>query len=304
MIPKRIHFTKLTSAGNDFVLLDNTKGVFDDLIASDLLPEFVCRICKRGLAVGADGVIFACQLGGVGGVDIVARFLEPDGSEAQLCGNGTACFTYWAVSSGLVPGPELRLLTAAGTAKGTFDTEDRGRVEVCVPNPRDLAMGIEVDINGKTWQLDYLHNGVPHVIAFVDQLDTLDVAHLGSVIRHHPRFQPQGVNANFVEVLDVGHIAIRTFEFGVEAETLACGTGSAAAAIISCLRFDWPQAYRLAEKSTVVNVRSGEHLHICFICETGDRITDVCLDTRARAIYDAELRPEFMAELHTLVSTQ
>jgi len=297
MLPERIQFSKLNAGGNDFICLDNTAGAFGRVLSSPFLAEFVRRLCRRGVSVGADGVIMACGLGSQGGVDVVARFLEPDGSEAELCGNGTACFTYWLVTKGLVAGPEVRILTAAGMATGRLDGADRQQVVVCVPDPRDPEMDVTIDVAGEEWQVDCLHTGVPHAVAFVDRLEDLDVDYWGPGIRRHPRFQPRGVNANFVQVLDVGRIAIRTFEFGVEDETLACGTGSAAAAIISCLRFGWPEPYRTGKEAVQVTVRGGETLQVWFVCNEGNRISDVCLETRVRAVYEAELRAEFMSEL-------
>jgi len=105
---------------------------------------------------------------------------------------------------------------------------------------------------------------------------------------------PPGVNANFVQILGTGHIAVRTFEFGVEAETLACGTGSAAAAILATLRCDWPKEFRRAERPVKVRVRSGDELLVSFICKDGAQATDVCMETRVRPVYNAELRDEFL----------
>ncbi len=292
MIPQRIPFTKMSAVGNDFICLDNTDGGFDVLLQSEDLSPFVRHLCHRGLSVGADGVVFACERGSGDGIDIVARFLEPDGSEAELCGNGTACFTRWAIALGLAAGPEVRILTAAGTATGRLNGD--GRVRVCVPDPRDLRTGIELDVKGETWRLDYLHTGVPHAIAFVDAIEHLDIDHWGPGVRHHPYFAPRGVNANFVRVLDVGRIALRTYEFGVEAETLACGTGSAAAAILAALRHDWPDRFLDGSDAVEVEVAGGETLKVWFVKGPDDSITDVCLETLPVPIYEGELSPQLL----------
>jgi len=292
-----VQFTKLTAAGNDFICIDNTDGKFDRFLVSDRLRPWISALCRRGLGVGADGVIFAGERGTGGGVDICARFLEPDGSEAELCGNGTACFTWWCLEKGLVSGPEVRVLTAAGTAIGKAINGQPGRVRVCVPDPRDLELGIRVEVKGEPWELDYVVTGVPHAVTYVEDVAKLDVAHWGPGIRYHPRFAPRGVNANFVEVLDTGLLAIRTFEFGVEAETMACGTGSAAAAITACLTRNWPKAFRKGDRPVRVRVRGGETLLIWFVCHDGQRVTDVCLETRAQAVYEGRVRPEFHLEV-------
>lgn len=297
MIPRPIRFAKLNSAGNDFICIDNTQGRLDALLTCRNCGQAIRALCRRGLSIGADGAILACQLGSGPGVDIVARFLEPDGSEANLCGNGTACFTYWAVTEGLVAGPEVQILTKAGTAQGRIDQEDPRRVRVCVPDPNDLTTDLTVDTRGQKWMLDYVDTGVPHAIAYVSDLNSVDVGRWGRLIRHHPRFAPRGANANFVEILDIGRIAVRTFEFGVEAETLACGTGSAAAAILTALREDWPAGYRTGSQPVTVVTRSGDELLVWFTCRDGVSVTDVCLETRVRPVYKGELYDAFVDEL-------
>lgn len=294
-----IYFHKLHSAGNDFVCVDNLDGRFDELIQDGHMDMFVRRICQRGLGVGADGLILACERGTGGGVDVIARFLEPDGSEAKLCGNGTACFTYWCVKHGLLDGPEVTILTGAGTATGRLLTDQPlGSVRVCVPNPRDLQWGIELQVEGESLTVDYVDTGVPHVVIFPDApLETVDVHKLGKTIRHHPRFAPEGVNANFVEVLSEGNIAVRTFEFGVEAETLACGTGSAASAIVTALKRRWPKEYLIGDKPVSVRVKGGV-LKVWFELNTTGNVTDVCLETRVVPVYEARLSPEFLKIMH------
>ena len=299
-IPDHIDFTKMTAGGNDFVCIDNTTGKYDDLINSPLLPEFIRSICRRGLSVGADGVLFACERGSADGIDIVARFMEPDGSEARLCGNGTACFTYWSLAKRLVTGPKVTILTAAGTAQAQPEPDNPRRIRVCVPNPRGLEMGIEIEAAGAHWTLDKIDTGVPHAVIFVNDLEDLDVAHAGPAIRHHPRFAPLGgVNANFTSIIREGEIAVRTFEFGVEAETLACGTGCTAAAIIGCLRHKWSAEYCDGSRPIRVRVRGGELLRIWFTLQDDGSVVDVCLETGARPIYDGVLRSEFLRELNS-----
>lgn len=291
-----IHFHKLHSAGNDFVCIDNLDGRFNELISDGRMDQFVRSICRRGLGVGADGLILACERGNGVGVDIIARFLEPDGSEAKLCGNGTACFTYWCVSQGLIDGPEVTILTGAGTATGRIlKDQPLGSVRVCVPNPRHLMWGIELMAGGRSWTVDYADTGVPHAVIFPDEpIDSVDVDEYGPAIRHHPQFAPEGVNANFVDVLSEGHIAVRTFEFGVEAETLACGTGSAASAIIAALKNRWPKEYLTGEKPVNVRVRGGGVLKVWFELNADGNVTDVCLETRVVPVFDARLSSEFL----------
>jgi diaminopimelate epimerase len=123
----------------------------------------------------------------------------------------------------------------------------------------------------------------------------LDVRRAGELLRRHPAFGPRGVNVNFTEILDIGRIAVRTFEFGVEDETLACGTGCSSAAFVTALREQWPDRYLSGSDPVLVDVRGGETLKVWFIARPADNvIEDVCLETRVRAVYDGVMRPEFL----------
>lgn len=298
LLPDVVMFTKMTAGGNDFVCIDNTRGEYDRLLVSPKLRQFVSTLCRRGLCVGADGVIFACGQGSGQGVDIIARFLEPDGSEARLCGNGTACFAYWCLTENLVPGPKVDILTAAGTAQAYPNAEDCSRIRVCVPRPHSLRLGQEVKACGRTWQVHTIDTGVPHAVLFVRDVERVDVSRCGAAIRHHPAFAERGgVNANFTQVLGVGRLKVRTFEFGVEAETLACGTGSTAAAIVAALSRQWPAPFLSGVEPVLVSVRGEETLRIWFTQKPDGSIVDVCLETRARSIYTGILRSELVHEV-------
>jgi len=301
LLPDQISFTKMSAGGNDFVCIDNTSGLYTKLMKTPAGGVFISTICRRGLSIGADGVVFACQKGDGTGIDVVARFMEPDGSEARLCGNGTACFAYWCMDKGIVNGPEVNILTAAGTAYACRNSEDPSRIRVCVPNPQGLQLDVRIEAAGRPWLIHVLDTGVPHAVIFVDRLQEVAVTRYGYAIRRHSRFASMGgVNANFTQIIDVGHIAVRTFEFGVEAETLACGTGSAAAAIISAIRNGWQQ-YMTGAEPIQVDVQGNEQLQIWFT-RNGDNITDVCLETGAKPVYEGRLRPEAMAELRAVLS--
>ena len=290
-----IHFHKMTAAGNDFICIDNTAGRYDAWVESPGFRNAVTALCARGTGVSADGVIVSLPLPAHPLADIRARFFEPDGSEAELCGNGTACFAEWALATGQVTGKNVTILTAAGIAKATRLPETEGRIRVCIPPPRDLRMGVRVTVGGREWELDTLIAGVPHAVAYVQDLEDTDVHWWGKLIRWHPAFQPRGINANFVKILEEGHLAIRTFEFGVEAETLACGTGSAASAIASSLRMNWADEFLRGDRPVMVDVRGQETVKVWFICDGADRIVrDVCLETRVVAVYEGEVHPGFL----------
>jgi len=287
-------FAKLSGSGNDFICIDNRHGRFDDMLSSEKAAHFAAALCRRSFGIGADGVIFACQTGSGDGVDIFARFFEADGSEADLCGNGMGCLTYWIVTNGWVEDREIRVLTLAGVARA--HRSDHGYVRVCIPTPSNMERDIRLEAAGRTWTCDFVVTGIPHAVVYVKDIDTVDVELWGRAIRHHERFQPRGVNVNFVQVLEEGRVALRTFEFGVEGETLACGTGSAAAAILTATRLGWTEDYAQGAKPVLINSRGGEILKIWFARHADGSIDDVCLETVVRAVFTGILDPRFEAE--------
>jgi diaminopimelate epimerase len=289
-----IEFAKLSGSGNDFVCIDNRDGRLDGLLAApQRIGHFARLLCRRSMGIGADGVIFAgdSEVGGL--ADIAARFFEADGTETGLCGNGTACFTRWAFDSGFVADSSIRILTPAGVVLA--ERADGPYISVCIPSPEDLRGDVRVCVDGFPMSCDYVVTGVPHLVTYVDDVEKIDMQRLGPAIRHHPRFGPQGVNANFVQVLGEGELAVRTWEYGVEGETLACGTGSASAAILAALRFDWPRPYRSHEAPILVRARSGDVLRVYFTQADGGAIHDVCLETVVRFLYRGTISEELAA---------
>jgi len=291
MTDKPIEFAKLSGSGNDFVCIDNRHGRFDALLADGpRIGHFARLLCRRSMGIGADGVILACRPEIEEVADLGARFFEADGSEAALCGNGTACFTRWAFDGGFVANSSIRILTPAGVV-----VAERGSgayIVVCIPAPQDMRRGLCVNVDGFPMACDYVVTGVPHLVTYVDDVGAIDMARLGPALRHHRRFQPAGVNANFVQVLGEGELAVRTWEFGVEGETLACGTGSAAAAILTALRNDWPKEYRSHKKPILVHARSGDLLRVYFTQLDNGTITDVCLETVVRFLFRGTISRE------------
>ena len=297
-----IEFVKLSGSGNDFICIDNRDGRFDEVISSGQAGPFARALCRRGKGIGADGVIFAENTDLLPDVNVFARFFEPDGSEAELCGNGTACFIYWVIEKGWASDGEIKVLTDAGVVRG--HKTDGNYVRVCIPQPEDMATDLELSVEGQAWKCDYLVAGVPHAITYVDDVDAVEVAHWGRLLRHHEHFQPRGANVNFVQVIGVGEIAVRTFEFGVEAETLACGTGSAAAAILTAIRFGWGQEFLAGQEPVRVRARSGDILKIWFVVGSDGTITDVCLDTIVRRVCAGTIDPQVTAEALRTGSTE
>lgn len=293
-----IRLWKLSGSGNDFILLDSRDGAFHDVLASpQRAAHFARTLCHRRTGVGADGIIFAAAPEPTEAADLATVFMEADGTQAGLCGNGSACFVHWAISQNIVPDREVKVLTSAGVVLGR--NLDDGYVRVCIPLPEQIQAGLELNVAGKPLSCDFIITCVEHAVTYVDDIDRADVARLGPAIRHHEHFgQPRGVNANFVQVINEGEIALRTYEYGVEGETLACGTGSAAAAIMAAKRFGWSADYTSGDKPVLVRARSGDVLRVYFAEADDGAINDLCLETIVRRSFSGELCSD-MAELAT-----
>jgi len=290
-----IQFVKLSGSGNDHICIDNRDGRFDPLLADPgRVGKFARMLCRRSLGIGGDGVIFACKPELSNVADLGARFFEADGSEAALCGNGTACFTRWAFDEAFVGDTTIHILTPAGIVRA--ERGKHGYVVVCIPSPQDMRQNLSLGVEGFAMSCDYVVTGVPHLVTYVEDVNDIDIARLGPAIRHHRRFEPDGVNANFVQVLDEGEIALRTWEFGVEGETLACGTGSAASAILTTLRNDWPAEYRTHTKPVTVHARSGDLLRVYFRRNEDGTVTDVCLETVVRFLFRGTIADDLARE--------
>jgi diaminopimelate epimerase len=225
---KEIEFYKMSGAGNDFILVDDRSGVFDfpDVGAA------VRKLCTRGISIGADGVILI-EEPGAAGVDFRWRFYNSDGSAADMCGNGARCAARFSFLLG-ISGKTVSFLTGAGIVKG--EVLGSGHVRIAMTDPAGMRLDEKVSIGGADIAYDFVDTGVPHAVVTVTDVDGVDVDGLGRKIRNHAAFGAEGANVNFIAVAGKDTIRLRTFERGVEAETLACGTGSVAAAVTSFLK--------------------------------------------------------------------
>jgi diaminopimelate epimerase len=274
---QRIHFFKMTGTGNDFILIDNRKGLLD----ADHCQDLIRRACRHRLSVGADGMIL---IENDPEVDFKWRFFNADASEAEMCGNGARCAARFAYLTGIVCKPQMAFRTLAGIIKA--ELLDR-TVKVQMPSPHSLRMGLRLEADGRSFDLDFINTGVPHAVCFVaneGELESADVAGWGRALRFHSHFQPAGANVNFVLVRDAQHIAIRTYERGVEGETLACGTGAIASALVAAAR-------SRVVSPVEVRIRSGESLTIHFT-RKDNRFEQVYLEGEARVAYEADLWDE------------
>ncbi len=229
-------FGKYQGAGNDFILIDDRALSFD--------PSSVSALCHRKYGIGADGVILL-QNDPV--ADFRMRIFNADGSEAESCGNGLRCLARFLLDLGF-PKQTYRIATANRIVETNFIGD---RISVQMGPPRNVK---QLYINGQ--EVYSLDTGVPHLVIFVPDLPNLNVAQEGTLWRHHPHFQPRGTNVNFVALPNQNTLSVRTFERGVEGETLACGTGATAVAVIAS------QIYRLPNPIRIVFPGGELDLHV------------------------------------------
>jgi diaminopimelate epimerase len=267
---KRIPFFKMHGGGNDFVIIDHR----EPFIPEAGQPKFARRVCHRQLGAGADGLIF---IETSPTANFRWRFYNADGSEPEMCGNGGRCAARFAVLNNIAP-PNLSFETLAGTIQA--EVKDR-RVKLLMSGVGDACLDQTIPLEGKTLVGHFMKVGVPHVAVPVDDLEAAPVTQWGRAVRFHPLFAPAGTNVNFICNEGPQAIRIRTYERGVEDETLACGTGSVASALLSA---------RLGQVCSPVTVhtRGGEDLIIYFTPQ-GESFTDVFLEGDALVAYQGEL---------------
>ncbi len=270
-----LHFYKMTGAGNDFIMVDNR-----DLGLSSVLDrETIEALCDRRFGIGADGLIAVEPSQGKGGA-VRMRYYNADGGEAEMCGNGARCFGNFAAAllrhDKSVP---LPFETMAGIVTASFEKD--GNVTVNLTDPHSLQLfTLNADPTVGA-DVHFLNTGVPHAVAFLDKLDGLDIPRLGAYLRYHDSFAPKGTNANFATILSPGHIAIRTYERGVEDETLACGTGMTASALLHAVLTDAPSPIQ-------VDVAGGDTLKVGFQ-RMGDHFTHVTLTGPADLVFTGDI---------------
>jgi diaminopimelate epimerase len=247
----------MNGAGNDFVMIDTRAGEVR------LRPEQIVRICDRHRGIGADGILLLEK--GSNGADFRMRYYNRDGGEAEMCGNGARCFARFANKIAGAP-EKISFQTPAGLIRGELHGES---VTLQMSEPKDLRLGVELVANGEKECVHLINSGVPHVVVPVSKVDDVDVRPRGKAIRRHETFSPAGANVNFIEKRGAQKILVRTYERGVEDETLACGTGVVASALIFA-------AIEKVDGPISVTVRSGSELSVGFK-RAGDRFTNVTL---------------------------
>lgn len=266
-------FTKMSGAGNDFLVFDVAVSVGPAEVAA------IRKLCRRGTGVGADGVLFVTA-DGPGRTR--ADYYNADGSAGRFCGNGTRCAARFSALKGLA-GNDLVVRTGWGDV--VAKVEGTG-VTLRLPEPVAVGRAVPtLDDSGALKDAYAITVGVPHVVAFVKEgvdLAALDLSRLGPRLRFHPELK-EGANANFVQVLGPSRLLVRTWERGVEAETLACGAGVTGSAVTSV-------ALSRASAPVSLETRSGQVLEVGFTF-AGEVARDVTLKGDARVVYEGTLSP-------------
>jgi diaminopimelate epimerase len=268
-----IEFYKMSGSGNDFIIIDNRDLALD---VGDI-REFVSKVCTRKISVGADGLFL---IEPSKRADFKWQFFNSDGSTAEMCGNGSRCVARYAFLKGIA-GKKMSWETIAGIISAEVKDDI---VKVKLTDASAVDAGIKIEVAGREFILDSIDTGVPHAVAFVDNLDTYDVFQCGRIIRYHEKFAPRGTNADFATVQGLNKIRVRTYERGVEDETLACGTGMVAAALVAAQR-------GLVESPVDVLVQSGETLRIYFEQKNG-RFQEIFLEGKVKIVYHGLLFEE------------
>jgi diaminopimelate epimerase len=265
-----LEFTKMNGAGNDFALIDNRAQKVK------LNREQIRRLCDRHRGVGADGVILLIP-SRTGKADWAWEFYNSDGSVGEMCGNGARCFGRF-VQKQTGREQDFKFETEAGIITAQFQGE---RVTINLTAPEQLCLGEKLSLAAGPQTVHSVNTGVPHAVLFVPDADRAMVQQLGPEIRHHQRFSPKGTNVNFVQVLGPGHIRVRTFERGVEGETLACGTGVTASALIAS------RVHGFASPVGVL-VQGGDPLLVSFQEHKGN-FADVRLSGPAEFVFEGRI---------------
>ncbi len=268
-----VAFEKMSGTGNDFILIDNRTG----LIPLADQAEFARLVCRRMFSVGADGLILLEECGEA---DFRWQFYNADGSVADMCGNGSRCAARFAFRHGIA-GREMTFSTLAGIIAARVAPDDL-TVSVRMPEPRDFRFDLSVTLDEHEFPVSYVNSGVPHAVLFVD--GDVPVTVWGRSVRYDEAFEPEGSNVDFVWLKEDG-IKVRTYERGVEKETMACGTGAVAAALMAAMQ-------RGKESPVRVETSGGDVNIVYFDLQDGPVVKDVFLEGPTRVVCTGEITAE------------
>lgn len=272
-----IHFSKMTGAGNDFVVVDNRELVIQD-------PErFAKTVCDRRYGIGGDGVLLVERSTKA---DFTMKYYNADGSCGGMCGNGGRCIAQFAKSIGIVEENKLAFEALGHVYSGTIDHDI---VSLRMKDPSATSLGEKIDVDGMIITVNFVDTGSPHCVILEQEnpsllrpdFSTAEIFHLGRKLRYHQRYAPDGANINFVQLIDTTSIKIRTYERGVEDETLACGTGSIASAVVAAM-------LKKCASPVKVHTRSNEILTISFLTREKE-ISEVTLKGTAQLVFQGSI---------------
>jgi diaminopimelate epimerase len=279
---KSIDFVKMVASGNDFVVVEVARSQGHKVTR---LKEVARKICDRKYGVGADGLLVV-EKSKI--ADIKMRIFNADGSEAEMCGNGARCFALHVhsqlptpASQLPTPASQLKIETKAGIIEAIVQKD---KVRIRLTDAKNIKLDIPIKVNNRMLKLNFVNTGVPHAVVFTEGLEKIDVFNLGRYIRYHKKFAPKGTNANFIEVLGNNSIAIRTYERGVEDETLACGTGSVASALIFSLKSGY--------QGPVSVLTKGKEILKVYFRKEKNNFYDVWLEGQAKKVFKGKLEKE------------
>jgi diaminopimelate epimerase len=281
---EKISFTKMSGAGNDFIVIN--KDLFPEL---NLTDSSIRNLCDRRNGIGADGLI--TMSGSDGSHDFLMNYYNSDGSTGSLCGNGARCAIKFAEFSKLTGNAFVKFLSNNKEYSGNILTENKTKVNFNTPAKIELSHIIK--LNGQSIKSAFIDTGSPHVIiniedvlkdnsvnsSYYNDLDNFPVFNLGKEIRYHDDFSPQGTNVNFIKISDK-KVYIRTYERGVEDETLSCGTGSVASALAAYFLHDVKPPVHLVSKG-------GDILIVDFLVN-GQSITGLSLTGPVKIVFSGE----------------
>jgi diaminopimelate epimerase len=266
---KTFPFYKMHGAGNDFILVDDREGSFPiDARA------WLAAVSARRTGVGCEGIILIQRSRHA---DFRMRFLNPDGGEAEMCGNGARCVARLAHELGAAP-KRMTIETMAGDVHAEVSGES---VTLWMTEPRDWDLDGRLTVSGRAIRFGFVNSGVPHAVIETDALAEEPVFELGRAIRHHPHFAPRGTNVNFAQVEHPRLVRVRTYERGVEDETLACGTGMVATALVLARR-------GRVQLPVEILPASGDHIRVDARIE-GESVTGVTLTGPAVHVFQGAL---------------
>ncbi|OGR56240.1 MAG: diaminopimelate epimerase [Elusimicrobia bacterium RIFCSPLOWO2_02_FULL_39_32] len=268
---KLLSFYKMSGGGNDFVLFDNRK----ENLPKNYSP-IAKNVCDRKFSIGADGMLV---LEKTQEAHFRMIYFNADGSRAEMCGNGARCIARFAFLLAIAP-EKMTFLTDAGILSAEIDQDF---VKLQMSKPKDLKLDFPLKLEeGKELHISFINTGVPHVVLIVTDTDKTQVDELGRAIRYHREFAPAGTNVNFVEHKDLHNLIVRTYERGVEDETLACGTGVVASSLICATK-------NLVESPVSCLTKGGETLKIHFHKKEDNTFTDVFLEGPVKVCYKGEI---------------